>query len=197
MNRRSEDARRNLSQWESLLSDSKESLEETRRLSESVRKSMEEIERVWDETASDVEEARRKTAEVTSKQKSDRESDAKFEEGEAAEPPPAVETEPSVHGDPDRPDEVKFEIPDPVTEQEVNSHIDSVKEKPPKSPERPEPFTEQSWFKLHSDQFPIGEEIFTEEALEPELEAADDGPDKKEKQPLQEDREKEGEGDTT
>lgn len=177
MTRRSEDAQENLSRWESLLSDADDSLGRTRHLAESIQSSMNDIELTWEETASDVETARTDVEKMTEHLRADRESVVTFEESEAANLPPPVESDKSVHGAPDRPDEATYELTDSVSEREVERHLESVEEKPPEGAEKPEPFTEQSWFELHSDQFPIGEEVFTEEALARDLESEDEEPD--------------------
>jgi hypothetical protein len=138
---------------------------------------MNDIERAWEEAAISVESAQADIEEMTAQQQSDTDSAATFEESQAAEPPRPAESDATVHGSPDRPGETTFELSDSISERDVERNLDSVKERPPERPEQPEPFTEQQWFKLHSDQFPIGEEVFTEEALGPELEPVDEEPD--------------------
>lgn len=174
MNRRTRDAKDNLSNWESLLSKARRLLSDTRSLQEEVRGSTDRIERAWDDTASDVERIQRDVSHRVDQQSADRDADAQFDDSDVAGAPPAVPDHDPIHGDPDLPDESDYEIPDPVSVDEVRAETDEAENRDTIEREHPVPFTEREWFELHSDQFPIGEDAFpvdvrdTDEASEAE-----------------------------
>lgn len=164
MNRpsRAQEARQNASKWESLLDRATSLLSDVSELGDSVERSKDEIRDTWEGTTRDVTTVRRGVETTVGYQTDDRESDATFEESEPATPPSTVPETPSVHGDPALPAETDYEISDPVRLAELREELDEIAELPPEERERPPSFTEEAWFELHSNEFPIGEELFIE-----------------------------------
>jgi hypothetical protein len=196
MNRRSQEAQQNLSHWNDLLSEAKNLVSRASDLHGDVEQSKRNIDDAWDETSSEVVETGRNVATIIEEQASDRQADAKFDLDDASDPPPPAPPEDPVHGDVDLSDQVEFEISDPVRVSELRSDLDAVEEQPPEERERPEPYTEREWFRRHSDQFPIGEDIFTVEALEHDYETADEAPDERAVESDEEPAERSEESDT-
>lgn len=176
---RLDDARRAVSQWESLLGRANELVDDTESLGRQVRDATESIDRAWDETSREIANVRSDVSETIEGQSSDRETDAAFDRSEAADPPRSVPDVESVHGDPDLPDVSDYEIPDPVREADVRDELRATESEPAVERERPTPFTEQEWFALHSEQYPIGEDVFAVEAGKRAVEDVDEEPDER------------------
>lgn len=174
---RSKDARQNLSQWNQLLDEAGSLRSRIQQVAEEVEASLSQITQVWQSTADEIDSTRRDVAEATDSLASEREASSEFQTSDAADPPDTVPEERPLHGDPDLPDWEEFELPPVVEESELDHHFESVEATEPERPEQPEPFTEQSWFELHSRDFPIGEDVFTEEVDEEVADAETTGPD--------------------
>lgn len=154
------DAEENISRWESLLSDVKGLFSKADQLERDIERTSEEIDDAWDDTSGEVSRVDREVATSVDRQANDRQADAAFDRSDAADPPKAVPDVNSVHGDPDLPGDADYEIPEPVREEEIRAELDGIEESDPVERERATPFTELEWFELHSDQYPIGEELF-------------------------------------
>ncbi|GAB3413985.1 hypothetical protein GCM10027435_08570 [Haloparvum alkalitolerans] len=158
--RRAGDAERNRSNWDELLNGTESLLNDSKSLQREIEGSTDRIEETWEGTAADVEETRSDVARTTDRQESARGAEADFDAGEAAGPPPAVSAGESVHGDPDLPARNDYHLSDPVTVDEVAEAVAEAEQRPAVEPETPVPYTEKDWFELHSDRFPIGEDVF-------------------------------------
>jgi hypothetical protein len=168
--RRADEARRNASRWKSLLSDVRDLFSRSKSLANDVEESKRDIERSWEETASDIAETRSEVSTLVSEQASDRRDDASFDGQDMSGPPQAVDDVDTVHGSADLPGDLDYEIPNPVTEAEIESMLREVEEEPAEERERPIPFTERGWFELHSESYPISEAAFS---LDPEAQPAE------------------------
>lgn len=173
------DARRTVSQWESLLGQATDLLDDTESLGRKVRDATESIDRTWDETSREIGDVQSDVSDTIERQASDRETDAAFDQSDAADPPRSVPEVEGVHGDPHLPDVPDYEIPDPVHEAEVRDELRAIESEPAVERERPTPFTEQEWFALHSEQYPIGEDVFEVEAGRRAVEDVDEEPEER------------------
>lgn len=157
------DARQNVSKWEKLHSEISDILSSIDELSNDVQRSQDEITRTWEDTSSTIQTTQREVGNTIDQQETERRRDAKFDQSDAATPPEPVPETASSHGNPDLPDVREYEIPDPVRESDIRAELNEIETLPAGEPERPVPFTEREWFELHSNQFPIGEDLFVED----------------------------------
>lgn len=178
-NSRISDAKENASRWENLLSEAKNLLLNIRELKQDVEQTSNEIERTWDGTSREIDDIQTEVSEIINRQAADREADTSFDQSDASTPPRAVPDTASIHGNPDLRTETDYEVPNPVRMSEVRAEIEDIKELPAEERERPTPFTEQEWFELHSDQFPIGEDVFATGLTERVVENPDREPDER------------------
>lgn len=171
------DAAQNRSNWDGLLNDTKGLLSDAKSLRREIEGSTDRIEDAWEGTAADVEETRSDVARTTDRQRSERRAEADVDADDVAGPPRAVSEGESIHGDPDLPARNDYELFDPVAVDEVAEAAAEAEKRSAVEPETPVPYTEKEWFALHSDRFPIGEDVFPVGFREgaPDAEADDEG----------------------
>jgi hypothetical protein len=172
--RRAGDAERNVSRWESLLSDARSLFSRSKQLIEDVSETRDDIDRAWDDTSREIATTRNEVSDLLSEQADDRTADASFDERPAAEPPAAVDDVDPVHGAVDLPSDLDYRVPDPVDVERIREELGDIEDLPARERERPAPYTEREWFKLHSDQFPISEDVFAVDPAERLAETTED-----------------------
>lgn len=161
MNYRSDDAEANRAAWETLLSEAEKLSEEAKDLQHRNQHAIKDIQRKWDNAAEEVMSAAECVGGAAETHRSMTDTIEKFGETDASRLPASTTDVPSVHDDP-------TELPvvtntgDVPSESAVRDQMSGHSKLPEAKRDRPVPFTERSWFALHSDRFPFGEAVFAE-----------------------------------